>query len=230
MVPMTAYTVLERLSIRFCDASVPRHSGEQRSPRVHRVEVRALRRPVKFFHIKIKPCLTKPIAGDERSNTNPDEQPHNFIPTPLNLAAGTMPRCAKFSRPPSIPGSTKRRSVICPSSEQWRCALRHSAQRLTLDFNLRPARSCSVMETYSIKLLAQLTLISAEAQNSAIVDPASSHGLLRSPDQVSEIHNEEMQPNPLLHMVNLGIESRNLWEWEVWCLSSRKMSPATSEI
>lgn len=66
------------------------------------------------------------------------------------------------------------------------------------------------METYSIKLLAQLTLMPAEAQNSAIVDPASSHGLLSSPDPVSEIHNQEMQPNPFLHMVNLGIEPRNL--------------------
>lgn len=124
---------------RFCDASVLRHSGEhlwgpgtnvgrggeRRSPRAPRVEVTA-------SHVKIKPCLTKPIAGDERPKTNPDEQPHNFIPTPINSAVGRVPRCAKFSGASINPRlehrTAKRRSVICPPSEQWRCALRRSTQ------------------------------------------------------------------------------------------------------
>lgn len=71
---------------------------------VPQVEVRALGGPVKFFHNKLKAYLTKPGASifpkcynlvrrftrDEWPRTNPDEQPHNFIPSQLNFTVGTV--------------------------------------------------------------------------------------------------------------------------------------------
>lgn len=62
--------------------------------------------------------------------------------------------------------TAKKRSVICPSSEQWRYTLHHSIWWSALDFDPRPECSCSIMETCSIKLLVQLSLMPAEAQNS----------------------------------------------------------------
>lgn len=65
------------------------------------------------------------------------------------------------------------------------------------------------METYSIKLLAQLTLMPAEELRTA-----SSHGLPSSPDQVSEIHNEEAQVQILSSIWWIWVSNQEICEIE----------------
>lgn len=184
-VTMTASTLLHRLSIRFWDVSLGicalsfsrifMKSGgnvdQSNSSTINSDHISQSQEQAFFQNV----IIWEGICVDPSPEMSGPEQ--TLMNSPITLAllhyTSQLAQCSQADKvlPASINSrldhrTAKKRSVICPSSEQCRYTLHHSIWWSALDFDPRPECSCSVMETCSIKLPVQLTLMPEEAQNS----------------------------------------------------------------